>query len=69
MRKFSGQKLRKCREKAKFSRQKLCEAIGFIIGPQTIVRYEAGNGSPSLDAAAAIANALGCSLKDLTDES
>jgi DNA-binding XRE family transcriptional regulator len=38
-----------------------------MVGPRSIVRYEAGLGVPNVDTAVAIAEALNVRLKDLGD--
>ncbi len=66
-RKFSGERLEKCRKAKGMSRQKLSQAIGFEVGPYTIERYERQGRVPNLDVAILLAKALGVSLKEFTD--
>jgi transcriptional regulator with XRE-family HTH domain len=64
---FSGECLLRARKAAELSRFRLCYRIEFMVGPRSIVRYEAGLGIPNVDTAVAIAEALNVRLKDLGD--
>ena len=49
------------------SRRVLARHIGFIVGPDAIVRYETTTISPTMDTVLRMANALGVNIEDLTD--
>jgi transcriptional regulator with XRE-family HTH domain len=64
---FSPRKLLKCRKRAKLSRFKLSEAIGFVVGPSTIGRYEKGETIPSINTFLRIVGALKVQPVELFD--
>jgi len=67
VRKFSGKRLRKCRESKHMSRMRLAKAIGFIVGPYSIVNYENGKTVPDTNVMLALAEALEVQPKELID--
>lgn len=64
---FSGQRLRKIRERSKLSRLGLAKKIDFLVGPEAIARYETEHITPRVDVAIRMADALGVSVEDFHD--
>ena len=66
MSQFSGRRLRDIRKQRHLSREQLCVRVGTSMC--TITRYEQGRTAPSVNAAAALAEALDVQLTDLLDK-
>lgn len=64
---FSGKRLSACRKAAGMSCMELSKAIDFMVGPETLFRYEQGRGVPSVNVALRIAKALKVRPGDLID--
>lgn len=65
---FSGERLRDAREAKGLSRMDLIRKIHpFRMDPQTIIKYERGEATPSVDRVLVLARALGVSVEDLCD--
>lgn len=62
-----GTHLKRAREAAGYSQDKLAELVGLTQG--TISKIERGDGNPSLPSAIRLANVLSISLTDLLDAS
>lgn len=60
-----GQRLKKYRKAKGMSRLRLARAIDFMVGPQTIWRYETGQAHPPLHVALKLAEGLQISLEEL----
>lgn len=68
---FSGKKLRRCRERAGFTRPGLaerCRELGESISPQHIARLERDEHLPKPSTLRGLATGLGLTIDDLLDE-
>ena len=65
-RQFSAELLKEHRITARMSRMDVAKAIGFMVGPETIKRYELGMTIPGFDVALRIAKVIGVKPGDLT---
>jgi transcriptional regulator with XRE-family HTH domain len=64
-RQFSGRLLRAIRAQRQLSREQLAVRAGISVSAET--RYEQGGAVPGVNAAAALAEALGIEISDLLD--
>ncbi len=59
--------MRACRDSGHITRFEVVKRMFFLVGTQSIVRYEKGLVVPSLDVALSIAAAIGVPVDRLTD--
>ncbi len=64
-RQFSGRQLRALRKERDLTREQLAVRAGISVSAE--IRYEQGRAAPGVNAAAALADALGVKVDDLLD--